>query len=341
MKRVLIILTAIAATTFPACDKGDEGGQGSQTAVWRVTVTTDGHGTAEAAVGGTVVTQAGANSEITLTATPDEGYLFGMWTVEGGGVALSNPATNPATFRMPEGDVEIRAVFRLPYEPEMVFVEGGTFLMGSDHALADEDEAPVHQVTLTKGYWIGRYEVTQEQWYAVMYKDGADVESPNRFTGDNLPIENVRYAEAEEYIAKLNAATGKQYALPTEAQWEFAARGGNKSGGYTYSGSSTISIVAWYKVNSNDTTHEVGTAYPNELGLYDMSGNVWEWTADWFALYTADAVTDPAGPETGTDRIYRGGSWSNPDRYCWPSNRGTISSDDLMGNLGLRLALVI
>jgi formylglycine-generating enzyme required for sulfatase activity len=239
---------------------------------------------------------------------------------------------------MPEGDVEIRAVFRLPYEPEMVFVEGGTFLMGSDKSLADADEAPVHQVTLSKGYWIGRYEVTQAQWYALMDK-AADV-SPARFTGDDRPIENVRYHEALEYIAKLNDATGKKYALPTEAQWEFAARGGNKSKGYIYSGGNTLDFVGWYRVNSEETPRAVGTLYPNELGIYDMSGNVWEWTADWFALYTAAAQTDPTGPTEGTDRIYRGGSWSNPDRFCWPSNRGIISPDDLMGNLGLRLALI-
>jgi formylglycine-generating enzyme required for sulfatase activity len=159
----------------------------------------------------------------------------------------------------------------------------------------------------------------------------------------------VRYAEALEYIAKLNAATGKTYSLPTEAQWEFAARGGNKSKGYTYSGGNTVGFVSWSQANNEGTTHAVGTLHPNELGIYDMSGNVWEWTADWFDFYTAAAQTDPTGrPEPWVEaahpeyaaRVYRGGSWSNPDRYCWPSNRGIISPDDLMGNLGLRLALV-
>jgi formylglycine-generating enzyme required for sulfatase activity len=345
MKYNSIIMAAVAIaafTTFAACDKG-----GDETETWRVATTDDGHGKATATVGANVVTQTGANSEITLTATPATGYLFSMWTVVAGQVELSDPAANPATFTMPGEDVEIRAVFRLPFEPEMVFVEGGTFMMGSDKQLADADEKPVHQVTLTKGYWIGKYEVTQAQWYGVMDK-ATDV-SPARFTGDDLPIENVRFTEAEEYIAKLNAATGKKYALPTEAQWEFAARGGNKSKDHTYSGGNTIIYVGWCQVNSEGSTHAVGGLLPNELGIHDMSGNVWEWTADWFDFYTATAQTDPAGRATRlldpehpeyAARVYHGGSWSNPDRFCWPSNRGIISPDDLMGNLGLRLILV-
>jgi formylglycine-generating enzyme required for sulfatase activity len=176
----------------------------------------------------------------------------------------------------------------------------------------------------------------------------ADV-SPARFTGDDLPIENVRFAEAEEYIAKLNAATGKKYALPTEAQWEFAARGGIESKGFTYSGGGTIDFVGWYQANSEGSTRDVGGLFPNELGIHDMSGNVWEWTDDWFDFYTAGAQTDPTGRDTPLSNperpeyaahVYRGGSWSNPDRFCWPSNRGIISPDDLMGNLGLRLVLI-
>jgi formylglycine-generating enzyme required for sulfatase activity len=334
MTRIGVITAVLAVAAFAACGEGGE----TETGMWRIAATDDGHGTAAVTLGGKTVTNAGANDEITLTATPAPGYLFGMWMVVGGNVELSDAAANPATFTMPEGDVEIKAVFRLPHEPEMVFVEGGTFMMGSDEALADDDESPVHSVTLTKGYWIGKYEVTQAQWYAVM--DKAADESPARFEGDNRPIENVRYAEAQEYIRRLNAATGKKYALPTEAQWEFAARGGKKSEGYTYSGGNTAYIVAWHNANSNGASRDAGMAHPNELGLYDMSGNVWEWTADWFALYTGEAQTDPTGPATGTDRVYRGGSWSNPDRFCWPSNRGIISPNDLMGNLGLRLALI-
>jgi formylglycine-generating enzyme required for sulfatase activity len=332
-KSISIIVAALAVAVLASC-----GGNDDKTQTWPVAITGDEHGTATATVGGKSVEQAGASAEVTLTATPASGYLFGMWMVTGGAVELSDPAANPATFTMPEGSVEIKAVFRLPHEPEMVFVEGGTFLMGSGEALADEDESPVHRVTLTKGYWIGKYEVTQAQWYAVM--DKAADESPARFEGDNRPIENVRYAEAQEYIRRLNAATGKKYALPTEAQWEFAARGGNKSEGYTYSGGNTAYIVGWHNANSGGASRDAGTAHPNELGLYDMSGNVWEWTADWFAIYTGEAQTDPTGPATGTDRVYRGGSWSNPDRFLWPSNRGIISPNDLMGNLGMRLALI-
>jgi formylglycine-generating enzyme required for sulfatase activity len=218
--------------------------------------------------------------------------------------------------------------------------------MGSAASAAEADEKPVHQVTLTRDYFIGTYEVTQAQWYAVM--DKAADESLSRFTGDDLPIENVRYAEALDYIAKLNAATGKTYTLPTEAQWEFAARGGNKSKGYTYSGGNTVSFVGWHQANSEDKTHPVGKLRPNELGIYDMSGNVWEWTADWFDFYTEEAQTDPKGPDepiadTGQEyaaRVYRGGCFDTPDRHCWPSNRGIISPTDLTGDLGLRLALV-
>jgi formylglycine-generating enzyme required for sulfatase activity len=341
MKRIKVIMAVLAVAAFTACGNVDG------TEMWRIAATDDGHGTAAATAGGKVVVQAGANSDITLTATPAAGYLFGMWMVVGGDAVLSDPATNPATFTMPEGDVEIRAVFRLPCEPEMVFVEGGTFMMGSDKPLADADESPVHQVTLTKGYWIGKYEVTQAQWYEVMDKV-ADV-SPARFTGDNRPIENVRYYEALEYIAKLNALTGKTYALPTEAQWEFAARGGNKSKGYTYSGGNTVDFVGWHLVNSNGETQAVGTLYPNELGIYDMSGNVWEWTADWFDFYTTAVQTDPTGrPSALVDpdntqyaaHVYRGGCFDNPPRHCWPSNRGIISPDDLTGDLGLRLVLI-
>jgi formylglycine-generating enzyme required for sulfatase activity len=342
MKRILIVMAAVAIAAFTACNKDDE------TEEWRITATDDGHGTAAITADGKAVTQAGANAEITLTATPATGYLFGMWTVVGGDIELSDAAANPATFTMPEGDVEIRAVFRLPYEPEMVFVEGGTFMMGSDKSQADADEKPVHPVTLTRGYWIGKYEVTQAQWYAVMVSKAEDI-SPALFTGDNLPIDNVRYAEAQEYIAKLNAATGKKYALPTEAQWEFAARGGNKSKGYTYSGGSTFEFVGWYQVNSERTTHAVGSLLPNELGIYDMSGNVWEWTADWFDFYPVAAQTDPAGRDTPLSdpehpeyaaHVYRGGCFDNPARHGWPSNRGIISPDDLTGDLGLRLVLV-
>jgi formylglycine-generating enzyme required for sulfatase activity len=343
MKCNLIVIAALAVAAFAACGEGG----GTETEMWRITATDDGHGTAAVTVGGKAVTKAGANDEITLTATPASGYFFSMWTVVGGGVELSDPAANPATFTMPEGDVEIRAVFRLPHEPEMVFVEGGTFTMGSDEALADADESPAHKVTISRGYWIGRYEVTQAQWYAVMDKS-VDI-SPARFAGDNRPIENVRYAEAQEYVSKLNAATGKKYALPTEAQWEFAARGGVKSKGYIFSGGSTMDFVGWCQDNSEGSTRDVGTRAANELGIYDMSGNVWEWTADWFDFYTATEKTDPTGRATPlsnperpeyTAHVYRGGGFDNPARHGWPSNRGIISPDDLTGDLGLRLALI-
>ena len=206
-------------------------------------------------------------------------------------------------------------------EPGMVFVEGGTFTMGAPDSDTEafDDERPTHQVTLSS-FYIGKYEVTQKEWTAVMG------DNPSWLKGDNLPVERVswndivgttgnseeingiRYYE-DGFIYKLNAATGKRYRLPTEAEWEYAARGGNQSKGYLYSGSNNVNDVAWYLDNSDSRTREVGTKAPNELGIYDMSGNVWEWCSDLWGYYTDSPKTNPTGPVTGFGRVYRGGSW--------------------------------
>ena len=193
---------------------------------------------------------------------------------------------------------------------QMVYVQGGTFMMGATSEQgsdADDDEKPVHKVTLSS-YHISKYEITQAQWKAVMG------ENPSYFKGDNLPVENITWYEAKEFCDKLSEKTGKKYALPTEAQWEFAARGGVKSKGYKYSGSNDLGTVSWYYENSIDhygdhSTHAVGTKAPNELGIYDMSGNVWEWCASRYGSYSSDAITDPAGPNSGSIRVIRGGGW--------------------------------
>ena len=203
---------------------------------------------------------------------------------------------------------------------EMVYVKGGTFTMGAtaeQGSDAESDEKPTHSVTLSD-YYIGKYEVTQAQWTAIMGSN------PSKWKGDNLPVENVSWNDIQEFIAKLNAQTGKRFRLPTEAEWEYAARGGNQSKGYKYSGSNNISEVAWYYTNnSNSKTHPVGQKAPNELGIYDMSGNVWEWCQDWYSssAYTSSSQTNPTGPSSGSYRVLRGGSWCNGAGSCSVSIR--------------------
>ena len=208
----------------------------------------------------------------------------------------------------------------------MVAVEGGTFQMGAPSEQGRDaygDEKPVHSVTLS-GYYIGETEVTQELWEAVMGSN------PSCFSGSQKPVENVSWNDCKEFITKLNNLTGMNFRLPTEAEWEYAARGGNKSKGYKYSGSNTIGDVAWYEGNSGSRTHNVKTKSPNELGIYDMSGNVYENCEDRYGDYSSGSQTNPTGPSTGSYRVFRGGSWNYsasdcrvPDRnYDSPGRRG-------------------
>ena len=243
---------------------------------------------------------------------------------------------------------------------KMVKVDGGTFTMGATAEQgkdAHDKERPVHQVTLTD-YYIGQTQVTQALWKAVMG------DNPSYYKGDNLPVEKVSWYDCQTFIKKLNGLLsdqlgGMRFALPTEAQWEFAARGGNKSKGYKYAGSNNIDDVAWYDLawwgNSGDmTTHPVAQKRPNELGLYDMSGNVYEWCQDWYNDYSSNAQTNPQGPTDGKKRVCRGGSWYICDDYCRVSNR-SYSTPDYPDNynyivygglngrdstLGLRLCLI-
>ena len=208
-----------------------------------------------------------------------------------------------------------------PSEPEMVFVQGGTFAMGSPKSERgrSKDETQ-HSVTLND-FYIGKYEVTQALWREVMGTTVSQQRDSHSFRilpitgeGDNYPMYYVSWDEAQEFIRRLNAATGKTYRLPTEAEWEFAARGGTKSQGYTYSGSNELGNVAWYMDNSENSTHPVGTKSSNELGIYDMCGNVMEWCSDWFGSYNSYTQTNPQGPSAGKYRVYRGGSWAEPTR---------------------------
>jgi len=217
------------------------------------------------------------------------------------------------------------------FQIEMVFVKGGTFKMGYHNG--DSDEKPVHRVTVSD-FYIGKYEVTQKQWRAIMGNN------PSYFKGDNLPVENVSWDDVQEFLKKLNTKTGKHYRLPTEAEWEYAARGGVKSRGYEYAGSNNIDEVAWYDGNSGNKTHPVGTKKPNELSIYDMSGNVWEWCHDWYATnyYRNSPHYNPQGPSNGDSRVLRGGSWDYDAGNCRVANRYGDYPGYSDGNDGFRVA---
>ncbi|MGL5981500.1 MAG: SUMF1/EgtB/PvdO family nonheme iron enzyme, partial [Phocaeicola sp.] len=220
---------------------------------------------------------------------------------------------------------------------ELIRVEGGTFQMGATPEQGDDaydDEIPVHSVTLSS-YALGKYPVTQALWEAVM----GDNPSYDK-QGGNYPVEYVSWNDCQAFIKKLNSLTGKTFSLPTEAQWEFAARGGVKSQGFKYAGSHNLDEVGWYLDNSGDEIHPVGEKRPNELGLFDMSGHVWEWCLDWYGDYSSASLTNPAGPSSGDYRVLRGGSyWSNA-RCCQSSNRFIDNVDFRCNNFGLRLAIL-
>ncbi len=213
---------------------------------------------------------------------------------------------------------------------EMITVQGGTFNMGST---VISNEQPVHSVTLNT-FKIAKYEITQKLWEAVMGTN------PSRFKGDeNRPVEWVNFNDVQQFITKLNQLTGKNYRLPTEAEWEYAARGGNQSLGYTYAGSDDINAVTWYKNNSGSTTHPVGTKAPNELGIYDMSGNVCEWCNDWYSstFYANSPSINPSGPSSGSDRVLRGGSWNDDNFTCRSARRYGVTPTNGYDNIGARL----
>ena len=249
-------------------------------------------------------------------------------------------------------------IFSSLEKDEMVYVKGGTFTMGATSEQvgeADSDESPAHQVTLGD-YCIGKYEVTQGLWEAVMKYSGtcADGSSMSAYSSDvwlgsdptsgcglgsDYPAYYVSWEDiVNVFIPRLNKITGKTFRLPTEAEWEFAARGGNNSRGCKYSGGNTIGDVAWYSGNASSTTHPVGTKSPNELGLYDMSGNVWEWCSDWYGSYPSSSQTNPTGPSSGSSRVSRGGSWSSTARDCRVSFRFYSNPEFRYYYLGFRLA---
>lgn len=203
----------------------------------------------------------------------------------------------------------------------MIHIEGGTFMMGTDDKHGFDDEKPAHLEKI-ESFLIGKYEVSQKEWEAVMGNN------PSKFKGDNLPVEQVSWDACQEFIRKLNELTGLNFRLPTEEEWEYAAHGGN---GYKYAGK-TIKNVAWYDKNSRNKTHDIGTKEANEFGLYDLSGNVWEWTSSkWSKNYHM--------PRDSKNYVYKGGGWLNDAESCRITVRGKLGVSDSSSYLGLRLAL--
>ena len=249
------------------------------------------------------------------TASSSNGYASNS-SVSSGGNEISIPVKNGITI-------------------DMVKVEAGTFMMGATSEMQNpwDDEKPVREVILTNDYYIGKYEVTQSLWQAVMGTN------PSYFKGDNLPVEQVSWDNCLEFISKLNSLTGRKFRLPTEAEWEYAARGGKKSRGYQYSGSFNISDVAWYNGNSGNKIHPIGMKQANELGVYDMSGNVNEWCQDWYGSYVSSSQTNPLGANSGSFRVCRGGSWYFGTVNCRSSFRSRGNPDTRSRYLGFRLVL--
>jgi formylglycine-generating enzyme required for sulfatase activity len=218
-------------------------------------------------------------------------------------------------------------------EPPMILVEGGSFQMGINGGL--KKESPAHTVTL-RSFYIGKYEVTQSLWQSVMGSN------PSTYRDcDQCPVEQVSPEQVDSFLIKLNQATGKHYRLPTEAEWEYVAMGGNKSKGYKYSGSNDLGEVAWCKVNADNKTHIVGQKKPNELGIYDMSGNVWELCRDWYdeGFYRKSPAADPLNDKKAKYRVLRGGSWRSGENRCYSKARNRNINDHRKSNGGFRLVL--
>ena len=211
--------------------------------------------------------------------------------------------------------------------PEMISVEGGTYTMGDTEMEGEKDEQPAHEVTL-KSFKIAKTETTVAQWKAYCRATGRKMpEAPSWGWIDTHPIVNVNYDDAVGYCDWLSETKDANYRLPTEAEWEFAARGGNLTKGTKYSGGRSIDLVGVYEANSNNQTAAVGSKKANELGIYDMSGNVWEWCKDWYGDYSSSAQNNPKGPASGSTRVSRGGSWDGAATYCRVANRDYFSPE--------------
>ena len=223
---------------------------------------------------------------------------------------------------------------------DLIQVEGGRFMMGGQDEEASDDEKPVHEVSLAD-FYLGKYPVTQGLWKAVMGEEN----NPSNFKGDNRPVERVSWNDVQDFLKKLNELTGQSFRLPSEAEWDYAARGGKQSQGHKYAGSPILKEVGWFSGNSYGETKPVGMKAPNELGLYDMSGNVWEWCEDWYSREYYDeckkqgTVNNPLGPERGGHRVIRGGSWYFDPQYCRVAARYFGDPTNRSDDVGFRLAL--
>ena len=221
---------------------------------------------------------------------------------------------------------------------ELVHVQGGEFMMGctDQHSDCLVNESPAHLVKLN-GFYIAKYEVTQGLWMAVM-----GGKNPSKYIGDSLPVTQVSWYDAQTFIGKLNDLTGKKYRLPTEAEWEYAARGGALSNHYKFSGSNELEEVAWCKKNSDGETQPVGTKKPNELGIYDMTGNVYEWCFDGFDMYEWNSTVtleNPTGYNLSETKVYRGGCMTSYWDVCRVSARSQAIPNSKFSHVGFRLAL--
>ncbi len=303
-----------------------------------------------------VTSVSASEGQKTITVTPNDGttftkgetYYVSVLPVEAASLTITyynefgnslSMTANPVTLNRanvytitasPSGDflyitIEVNGV-----KFNMIYVQGGTFNMGSESYAT-----PVHQVTLSS-YYIAETEVTNALYYAIMNSKPTGQSND----GDNYPVGNVSWNDCDKFITALNTATGKTFSLPTEAQWEFAARGGVKSEGYLYSGGNKIDDVAWFGRNSDNKSHEVKTKSANELGIYDMSGNVWEWCSDWYAPYSTSPATDPTGPESQLSylKVIRGSNYGEQtDSKCNSYSRGNFNPDRCNNSIGFRL----
>jgi len=230
-------------------------------------------------------------------------------------------------------------IIKLPgsVELEMIYCPPGSFDMGSTRAenQCDRDE-PTHTVVLTKGFWIGKYPITQRQWVAVMGQGGGFLGLGRKahFDGDDFPMENVTWEESVAFARRLAGASGMKFRLPTEAEWEYACRAGCDD---AVPGTGKLDSMAWYAENSGKCTHQVGCRKPNDWGICDMHGNVWEWCADWFGEYPSEDVEDPVGPQNGGSKVLRGGGWGSKAEFCHCGSRISNQIESKGSDIGFRI----